>query len=671
MAMGTTRPVGSRDPLFDAPFVDIDEWRDEPAPHRYIHGGFKGTDTRFAFHFPPPERYEGRFFHPLFAVPGNEHTVSGGFMPGTQGWIEFALSSGASFVESNQGRLNPFPGPDWSICHRSSAAVARYSRVLAADMYGEHRAYGYVFGGSGGAYKTMSCFENAIGVWDGAVPYIHPTPMSLPNLFTVQNHAIRVLRDKFPAIVDAVEPGGSGNIFAGLNAEEREALAEVTRMGFPPRAWFDVQRIASQYHGVWTMLVDNLMKWDPEYFEEFWTVPGYLGFNPPESLARARLQHKTAVTGLLSRDEAAGLDLPVPRLLGVRHWSDAPVAVRVDELPETSLEGATFTVTSGAAAGRVLYIVDAVKGVIVTGFGPDNTEGLAGVSVGDEVLIDNSVYLASQTYHRHQVHADFPQFDQFRVAGQPVYPQRPRFIGARFVRYGSGGMQTGRFAGKMIVVQNLMDEAAHPSQAEYYYRLVKAALGSRTDEHYRLWFIDHAMHGQPTVAAGDPRPVRTTRTVSYIGVLRQALRDLADWVEKGLAPPPSTEYELVDGQVFVPPTAEDRKGIQPVVSLTANGDRAAVVGPGEAVELCGVAEVPPGAGTIVSADWDFDGSGEYPVSEPGIEGDDKQITVTITHTYAEPGTYFPSLRIASQREGDPQTPHTRILNLGRTRVTVR
>ena len=86
--------------------------------------------------------------------------------------------------------------------------------------------------------------------------------------------------------MDAVEPGGGGDMFVGLSVEEREALAEVTRMGFPPRAWFDWERIASQYHGVWSILIDNVMRWDPEYFEDFWAVPGYLGFDPPESLQR-------------------------------------------------------------------------------------------------------------------------------------------------------------------------------------------------------------------------------------------------------------------------------------------------------------------------------------------------------------------------------------------------
>jgi hypothetical protein len=115
----------------------------------------------------------------------------------------------------------------------SLSAVATYSRVLAAQMYGPHRPYGYVYGGSGGAFKTLSCVENTKGVWDGSVPFVHGSPVSLPNAFTVQAHAMRVLQRKFPQIVDAIEPGGGGDMYAGLTVEEREALAEVTRMGFP------------------------------------------------------------------------------------------------------------------------------------------------------------------------------------------------------------------------------------------------------------------------------------------------------------------------------------------------------------------------------------------------------------------------------------------------------
>ena len=46
----------------DADRFDIDEQRTTPAPHRYIHGGFKGTDAKFSFYFPPREQYQGRFF---------------------------------------------------------------------------------------------------------------------------------------------------------------------------------------------------------------------------------------------------------------------------------------------------------------------------------------------------------------------------------------------------------------------------------------------------------------------------------------------------------------------------------------------------------------------------------------------------------------------------------
>ncbi|MFI4974340.1 MAG: hypothetical protein ACHP84_07380 [Caulobacterales bacterium] len=206
-------PSGSTDTLYDKPFIDLDEWRDQPVRHRYVHGGFQETDLRFSIYFPPPERYEGRFFQPLMAVSGTEHAAT---MPPMMGamignMIPFAFDSGAYLVESNQGRTVMYPGDDPTIPgYRASAATAKHSRALAAEMYGPHRAYGYVFGGSGGAYKTIACFENTLGVWDGAVPFVMGSPVSLPNVFTVQAHAMRVLWDKFPQIVDALEPGGSG-----------------------------------------------------------------------------------------------------------------------------------------------------------------------------------------------------------------------------------------------------------------------------------------------------------------------------------------------------------------------------------------------------------------------------------------------------------------------------
>jgi hypothetical protein len=153
-------------------------------------------------------------------------------------------------------------------------------------------------------------------------------------------------------------------------------------------------------------------------------------------------------------------------------------------------------------------------------------------------------------------------------------------------------------------------------------------------------------------------------------VLHQALRDLADWVEKGLAPPPSTSYELIDGQILVASTAKLRKGIQPVVMLTANGGARADVVVGDTVEFSAMVEVPPGAGTIVAAEWDFEGAGDFPVAEPETDGSASRLGLRRSYAFNTPGTYFPALRVRSQRQGDAATPFARIENLGRVRVVV-
>src|SRR5262245_66242775 len=121
----------------------------------------------------------------------------------------------------------------------------------------------------------MSCMETT-DVWDGGVPFIVGSPQSLPNVFSVQLHAMRILWDKFPQIVDAIEPGGSGDMYANLTTEERDALAEVTRMGFPPRAWFDAKRIATGYPSVGTMLAAKVIEYDRTNFDDSGTVPGSL-----------------------------------------------------------------------------------------------------------------------------------------------------------------------------------------------------------------------------------------------------------------------------------------------------------------------------------------------------------------------------------------------------------
>jgi hypothetical protein len=648
--------------MYTTPFIDIDEWREMPVRHRYVHGGFNDTELLYSFYFPPAEAYGGRFFQPLQAVSGDENTAP---MSMNQAFgMDFAIASGGYLVESNQGSRDMFGGSA-----EANAAAAQRSRALAAEMYGAHRPFGYVYGGSGGAFKTLGCVETFADVWDGSVPFVHGTPVSIPNFFTVQAHAIRVLAPKFPQIVDALEPGGSGDMYAGLSEEEADALREVSRFGFPPRAWFNARRIALGYTGVFTTLVDRIVDGDPTYFDDFWTKPGYLGADPPDSLKRARIQHATRIGALIMPDEARALGLPLSMPAAQTNSGVSfPAALRLESMPEGNVQGAAVLVRSGGASGHQFYISGVRGEAIMIGFGQGHFHAMAALRPGDEVVVDNAIYLATQTYHRHQIPApEYPAWDQYKdAAGEPLYPQRPLLPGQE-VQSG-GATMSGRFNGKMIVVQALMDEAAYPWSADWYRRRVKAALGPASEDRYRLWFVENAMHVAQAVSPRDARPVASTRTVSYQGVLQQALRDLAAWVERGVAPPESTDYRVDDGQVVLPASAAVRKGVQPVVALTANGAPRAEVRVGEAVEFEAAVEAPVGAGVIASVEWDFEGDGGFPVrSELGAPS--SRVVARQSYAFQSAGTYFPAVRVAARRPDDTSL-YAQPKNLGRVRVVV-
>jgi len=136
--------------------------------------------------------------------------------------IGFSVESGAYFVETHGGGAFDLGAGSLALAdptitaYRANAAAARFSRFVARQVYAtQDRPYGYIYGGSGGAYRTIGSIENTEGVWDGAVPYVPGSTIAKPNMFTVRLQALRVLRDRFPQIVDAMEPGGSGAPYIG------------------------------------------------------------------------------------------------------------------------------------------------------------------------------------------------------------------------------------------------------------------------------------------------------------------------------------------------------------------------------------------------------------------------------------------------------------------------
>src|SRR4051794_11565587 len=97
------------------------------------------------------------------------------------------------------------------------------------------------------------------------------------------------------------------------------------------------------------------------------------------------------------------------------------------------------------------------------------------------------------------------------------------------------------------------------------------------------------------------------------------------WVEDGVEPV-DTAFEFLDNKVILSTDATERRGIQPVVDVTANGGLRAEVRVGETVTLEVRATVPPRAGTIISVEWDFDGTGAFPFRHDDVDGSSASIT---------------------------------------------
>lgn len=678
------------DPQFSKPYVDIDrkDYRVLPVgtkvPYRYIHGGFEDTDVRFSFCYPGKNAYEERFFQYLSPFPGPEEEIASLDLTGGDDKIAFAITHGAYYVETNMGSAEMFSNnPDNTITYRSSAAAAEYSRVKAQEVYGyEHRAYGYVYGGSGGGYRTMACIENT-NAFDGAVPYIIGSPYAIPNCHTTRVHAMRILRHKMDAIADALDAGGSKEPYALLNEEEAKTLREVELFGMPLRSMFSFKKLGD---GAVPVLLPGVKQMDPGYFEDFWTKPGYLGTEVNSSAVRDRIRMETVVELVFTPMNKA--NALTSSMLGtvtngadtafLKQMSSAASSgecwLELDQVPEGEdlyLSGTTITFLSGEAEGMKLSLgrIEGNRVYMGSTFGMDDIQGvIRKVKKGDRVLLDNSDYIAFQTYHRHQVpDASYHGWDQYRNEdGTPKYPQRPMLLGPIFSSMGPGCRQNGQIQGKVILVASYMDESAYCWQPDWYRHKV-ASEHSDTDEKdlIRLWYVDHSLHDDRA------ETIDELHVTSYLGVLRQALLDLAAWVERGKEPLPSSNYQVHVGQVTFPETAIERGGLQPVVRVSANGEECAHVKCGEKVFFEAEAEVPDGAGSLTGVEWSFEGEQDYPVKgEFALRDDGQRGSTQAAHVYDEPGIYFAACRISSERNGDRNAAFTQARNLERVRVIV-
>ncbi|KJS06897.1 MAG: hypothetical protein VR73_09615 [Gammaproteobacteria bacterium BRH_c0] len=647
------------DTAFGKPFIDVDEMRQQPRPHRYVHGGFEDTKTKFSFYFPPADQYNGRFMHWIEGgMAGNERSTQ---VPQDRpsedaaGWdflYDIAFDDlNAYLLESNQGheQFSMDTGKVHIEKWQASAESARFSRHIARQVYGAAPHHGYV-GGIGGGPNTQQLLENAPDIYDGGVPQISPSGETSPWSAVVRAQFF-IGAEKMKRVVDALEPGGSGDPYAGLDATQREALSDMYRAGWPRGA---EKQLRHMKHAILVMQRFEMI--DPGYFTDFWTKPGYAGNDHYEKLKPYIVQRKAIVQSVLP--------IRVAMEKATFDWyttmdPETPFAVTLDVDEPDRLFGCDMRIASGAAAGREFVIYSNHNGL--SGAPERTPEMMRGVQPGDEVELDNRKFIA---YMHHFLHtgkaSDWYQEKTgqstslvgraFSTDGKPLYPQRdvvPMMA-----------QRKGEFEGKMICINSTKDIWGWPVMCDYV-EVYGARYGESLPERFRFYWADGGSIAPPKTAAGfsfghENLDVWEARLIDFqYSMGRQAWRYLKEWVEDGIPPPPSTVFHFSkDNALVFPPHAADRKGIQPVVHVTVNGGKRIDIKAGETVYFDGVIETPAGVGTVVSAEWDFEERGDYSFANPEADGSATLLRVKAQHTYTQPGVYFVALRGGLHRDGN-------------------
>ena len=360
-----------------------------------------------------------------------------------------------------------------------------------------------------------------------------------------------------------------------------------------------------------------------------------------------------AMAGIMAGDEAS---------------LEQPYAVQLHGLAGSGYRlGAGLRVVTGNAKGRQLYCMSTL-GRPVGRRRPrrGHKEKFNGVKPGDEVHVDNRKFLAFCYFHRHHI-MDDASSTGCGSAGRPIYPQHPVPLMSPLM----GVSYTGHYEGKLLWVHHTHDSSLWPSQGIIYEAAARHAGRGRRAERVpaavdRERRAHHARVAAVVAAAGEQHLAGRLHADHRAGAGRPG--PLGGGGRGARRPRPTSTWT---GRCGCRPTAAERGGVQPVVSVTANGGALATVAVGEPVTLEVQAEAPAAGGTIISVQWDFDGKGAFPFSDPAVDGSATSVTLTTTHAYSEPGTYFATALVASHRDGDVDAKHRRLQNLASARVVVR
>jgi hypothetical protein len=588
----------------------------------------------YVFRFPAKEFWRHRSFE-------QEHPSGGGVVDN-----RMAFTDGAYSVNWMSASI-----PNAVASHRHEAAATKVAKAYANKLYGNTaKIYSYLWGCSGGGTVAMAAAENVTGVWDGVEVQCTGTKVDAPyhSFYWQALYTMAIPKEKADAIAAAAVPGGTGDIYAGLNEEEKSVLDEFTSAGYP------LAVIGNHFKSL-TPLVDpiDVRLFDPTYEDDFWSKPGYAGANPPNYLKAAHVDGYATITGITrdARNVPTVIQFDPATLpkLGTTGDNYLEYYVYADDgttrvIDPTRAVGAP---TDNKARFSLMGKLDTSTGTLtLTGTTKDVFGGVSPIinspvllnalKVGSKIRVNNRFILAMYYYPRYSTFPSIHSHDQYRNAdGSPKYPQRQNleFLNHSNYRTMGGRVETGDIKTKVIIITGMGDNLSWPIFNASYFEEVEKTLGPKANNMVRFYLHDNGRH---TTGGGQP------------GIFRQSIIDLMAWVEKGTAPPPSSVYTIKNGQVILAPKAADRHGLQPVMDLTANGSSRALVPLNQPVNFVAKLEMPPKTGKIVQYNWTIADTADAPtiVTKPQT-----LVNVNRTITFDKPGTYVVRLTVDGQRDG--------------------
>jgi hypothetical protein len=468
------------------------------------------------------------------------------------------------------------------------------------------------------------------------------SPRHLTYEFTVIDDFLPVIR---PKLAQLIAPRDRNEVtLPFLTADEQYALGRIYAAGAAAGSEFKFEQTAASSI---TLGYPAFRLFDPTYFEDFWTKPGYAGY---EGTVDSLIVE--GVTGSVTAVSA-------PNVNGyVLGFTDSGKSFATN-----GIKGWRITFTGGALAGQVFHAASNTASVITI----DGYSGaLNGIAAGDSYALSNRDFLAWQRYHEHIADCDFPEYagDCNGILAKRV--QRPQRVQQAYNT--RGGELTGRIRKPVVTTAQALDHLVYPPIIARYFDKVRSVLGKDAGDMLRVYWSENSAHGNPL-------PGEANRMVERDSPWHAAFQYMVRWVETGTPPPADSVVAVVPGSVTFPPDAASRKGIQPTVQAYANGQRKITVPVGSTVSLDGVAQSP--IQKVARYDWDFQGNSQTDCSSSAASGlpscggvftPGPTVSTPALYTYTTPGTYTATLRVHD--DTDNPGPFDGLENLSRVVIVV-